>query len=98
MFGRFHERWSGVGNVCSGEKKKKHTLVRTMAEISWAEKVLVSPRYSTEILGLPLSSTILKGQDSISFLTVASSKRRPMRRLERKDFSQKLTLGVFFFS
>ena len=58
------------------------TLRRTMAEISWAEKVLVSPRYSTWILGWPLSSTTLKGQDSISFLTVGSSKRRPIRRLD----------------
>lgn len=53
-----------------------------MAEISWAEKVLVSPRYSTWILGWPLSSTTLKGQDSMSFLTVGSSKRRPIRRLD----------------
>lgn len=53
-----------------------------MAEISWGEKVFCSPRYSTETLGDPSSSTTLKGQDSMSFLTVGSSKRRPMRRLE----------------
>ena len=53
-----------------------------MAEISWAEKDFVSPRYWTSILGLPPSSITLKGHDSISFLTVGSSKRRPMRRLK----------------
>ena len=58
------------------------TLTRIMAEISWGEKVFSSPRYSTETLGLPLSSTTLKGQDSMSFLTVGSSNLRPMRRLE----------------
>jgi hypothetical protein len=58
------------------------TLVRTMAEISWGEKEEVLPRYSTSTLGLPLpSSTTLKGHDSMSFLTVGSSKRRPIRRL-----------------
>lgn len=49
------------------------TLVRTMAEISWGEKDLVSFRYSTSTLGLPPSSMILKGQLSMSFLTVGSS-------------------------
>ena len=58
------------------------TLTRIMAEISWGEKVFSSPRYSTETLGLPLSSTTLKGQDSMSFLTVGSSNLRPIRRLE----------------
>lgn len=58
------------------------TLTRTMAEISWAENCLDSPRYWTSTLGLPLSSTTLKGQDSMSFLTVGSSKRRPIRRLK----------------
>jgi hypothetical protein len=58
------------------------TLTRIMAEISWGEKVFSSPRYSTWTLGLPLSSTTLKGQDSMSFLTVGSSNLRPMRRLE----------------
>jgi hypothetical protein len=52
-----------------------------MEEISWGEKVLVSFRYWTWTMGEPPWSTILKGQDSISFLTVGSSKRRPMRRL-----------------
>lgn len=58
-------------------------LVRTMAEISWAENLWLPPRYSTSILGVPSSSTTLKGHDSMSFLTVGSSKRRPMRRLGR---------------
>ena len=53
-----------------------------MAEISWGEKSLVSPRYWTWTLGLPLASMILKGHDWMSFLTVSSSKRRPMRRLK----------------
>lgn len=52
-----------------------------MEEISWGEKVLVSPRYSTWTMGEPDWSTTLKGHDSISFLTVWSSKRRPIRRL-----------------
>lgn len=72
------------------------TLPRTMAEISWGEKVLVSLRYSTWTEGAPSRSTILKGQDSMSFLTVSSSNLRPMRRLEtvsrcvypRSDFSE----------
>jgi hypothetical protein len=59
------------------------TLTRIIAEISWGEKVFSSPRYSTETLGLPLSSTTLKGQDSMSFLTVGSSNLRPIRRLGR---------------
>lgn len=67
------------------------TLVRTMAEISWGENCLVSPRYSTSTLGFPLSSTTLKGQDSISFFTVGSSKRRPINRLESLlDFDDSL--------
>lgn len=58
--------------------------MRTMEEISWGEKDFVSPRYSTSTLGEPLpSSMTLKGQVSVSFLTVGSSKRRPMRRLGR---------------
>jgi len=75
--------FGGVSKNCTsaGAGKIVRTLVRTMEEISWAENCLVSPRYSTSILGLPLSSTILKGQDSMSFLTVGSSKRRPIRRL-----------------
>lgn len=72
------------------------TLPRTMAEISWGEKVLVSLRYSTWTEGAPSRSTILKGQDSMSFLTVSSSNLRPMRRLEtvsryvypQSDFSE----------
>ena len=52
-----------------------------MAEISWGEKVLVSPRYSTWTIGLPPWSTTLNGQDSISFLTVSSSNLRPIKRL-----------------
>jgi NAD-specific glutamate dehydrogenase len=52
-----------------------------MAEISCGEKVFVSPRYSTCTMGLPSLSMTLKGQDSMSFFTVSSSKRRPMRRL-----------------
>lgn len=59
-----------------------HTLTRTMAEISWGENCLVSPRYWTSTLGFPPSSMTLKGQDSVSFLTVGSSKRRPINRLK----------------
>ena len=62
---------------------QKHTLVRTMAEISWGVNDLVSPRYSTSTLGLSLpSSMTLKGQASRSFLTMGSLNGRPMRRLE----------------
>jgi hypothetical protein len=57
------------------------TFMRTMEEISWGEKDLVSLRYSTWTTGLPPWSMTLKGQDSTSFLTMGSSKRRPMRRL-----------------
>ncbi len=63
------------------------TLVRTIAEISWGEKVWVLPRYWTSTFGLPSSSTTLKGHDSMSFLTVGSSKRRPIRRLEVETVS-----------
>lgn len=52
-----------------------------MAEISWAENCLVSPRYSTSIRGSPLWSTTLKGQVWVSFFTLGSSKRRPIKRL-----------------
>lgn len=55
--------------------------MRTMEEISWGEKTLVSLRYSTWTTGLPPWSMTLKGQDSTSFLTMGSSKRRPIRRL-----------------
>jgi hypothetical protein len=44
---------------------------------------LVSPRYSTWTMGESPWATILKGHDWMSFLTVSSSKRRPMRRLKR---------------
>ena len=67
----------------TSECNSLRTLTRTMAEISWGEKVFCSPRYSTWTLGLPSSSTTLKGQDSMSFLTVGSSNLRPMRRLKR---------------
>lgn len=60
------------------------TLTRTIAEISWGEKVLVSPRYSTWTRGLVPCSTTLKGHDSISFLTMGSLKGRPIRRLSQK--------------
>jgi hypothetical protein len=50
--------------------------------------VWVLPRYWTSTLGLPLSSTTLKGHDSMSFLTVGSSKRRPIRRLEDRIVSE----------
>jgi hypothetical protein len=53
-----------------------------MDEISWGEKILFSPRYSTSTIGLPSWSMTLKGHDSISFLTVGSSKRRPINRLQ----------------
>ena len=55
--------------------------MRTMEEISWGVKVLFSPRYSTSTAGEVPWSTTLKGQDSTSFLTMGSSKRRPIRRL-----------------
>ena len=61
------------------------TLLRTIAEISWGEKVFVSPRYSTSTIGLPSWSTTLNGHDSISFLTVGSSNRRPIKRLCRYE-------------
>lgn len=61
----------------------RHTFMRTMEEISWGEKVLVSLRYSTWTTGLPPWSMTLNGQDSTSFLTMGSSKRRPIRRLFR---------------
>ena len=57
------------------------TFISTMEDISWGENVLVSPRYSTCTIGLPPWSTILKGHDSISFLTVGSSNLRPINRL-----------------
>jgi hypothetical protein len=53
-----------------------------MEEISWGEKVLVSPKYSTSTTGLPPWSTTLNGQDSMSFLTIGSSNRLPIRRLQ----------------
>lgn len=71
------------------------TLTRTMEEISWGEKVLVSPRYSTWTMGDPPWSVTLKGQDSISFLTVASSKRRPMRRLWKLQSDFVLSCSVW---
>ena len=55
--------------------------MRTIDEISWGEKVLVSPRYSTWTTGFPPWSTTLKGQDSASFLTTSSSNLRPIKRL-----------------
>lgn len=61
------------------------TLTRTMAEISWGENCLVSPRYSTWTMGESPWATILKGHDWMSFLTVSSSKRRPMRRLKSQQ-------------
>lgn len=60
------------------------TLTRTIAEISWGENVLVSPRYSTWTTGLVPCSTTLNGHDSISFLTMGSLKGRPIRRLSQK--------------
>jgi hypothetical protein len=62
--------------VCAGR-----TLTRTMAEISWGENFLRSPRYSTSTRGLPPWSTTLNGHDLMSFVTVSSSNRRPIRRL-----------------
>lgn len=59
----------------------KLAFMRTMEEISWGVKVLFSPRYSTSTAGEVPWSTTLKGQDSTSFLTMGSSKRRPIRRL-----------------
>ena len=53
----------------------------TIDEISCGEKVFRSPRYSTSTMGLPSWSTMVKGHDSMSFLTVGSSKRRPISRL-----------------
>lgn len=52
-----------------------------MAEISCGEKVLVSLRYWTWTFGLLSSSMTLNGHDSMSFFTVGSSNRRPIRRL-----------------
>lgn len=52
-----------------------------MEEISWGENVFVSPRYSTWTIGFPPWSITLNGHVSISFLTVASSYRRPIKRL-----------------
>jgi len=52
-----------------------------MEEISWGEKILSSPRYSTSTIGLPSWSMTLNGHDSISFLTVGSSNLRPINRL-----------------
>ena len=52
-----------------------------MAETSCGEKILSSPRYSTWTMGEPSWSMTLNGHDSISFLTVGSSKRRPINRL-----------------
>lgn len=43
---------------------------------------MVSPRYLTWTIGLPPWSTTLNGQDSTSFLTIGSSNRRPINRLE----------------
>ena len=54
-----------------------------MDEISCGENVLVSFRYSTCTIGFPPWSTTLKGHDSISFFTVGSSNRRPIRRLRK---------------
>ena len=55
--------------------------MRTMDEISWGVKVLVSLRYSTWTAGLPPWSTTLNGHDSMSFFTVGSSNLRPIKRL-----------------
>lgn len=65
-----------------GEYTTQFTFMRTIEEISWGEKVLVSFRYSTSTTGwFSPRWTTLKGQDSTSFLTMGSSKRRPIRRL-----------------
>ena len=75
--------WGGLATVSTlFFSLEKRTLTRTMAEISWGENCLVSPRYSTWTMGESPAGTILKGHDWMSFLTVSSSKRRPMRRLE----------------
>lgn len=57
-------------------KHNRHSL----PEISCGENILVSPRYSTSTNGDPSWSTTLNGHDSISFLTVTSSNRRPINR------------------
>ena len=58
------------------------TLIKTIEEISWAVNCLVSPRYSTSILGLPSAvSTTLKGQLWMSLVTEGSSNFRPIKRL-----------------
>ncbi|KAI8373175.1 uncharacterized protein BYT42DRAFT_579486 [Radiomyces spectabilis] len=52
-----------------------------MEEISSGVKVLVSPLYSTWMMGLLSRSMTLKDQCFISDWTSASAKRRPIRRL-----------------
>ena len=84
-------------------KGSKRTFIKTIDEISCGENVLVSFRYSTCTIGFPPWSTTLKGHDSISFFTVGSSNRRPIRRLRKglaitlhKYFSQKSLLEVAY--
>lgn len=67
-----------------------------MAEISCGEKTLVSPKYSTCTFGLLSSSVTLKGHDSMSFFTVGSSNRRPMRRLTSKTVFVGFIAAWFF--
>lgn len=57
--------------------------MRTIDEISWGEKVLVSFKYSTCTTGFPPWSTTLNGHVSMSFFTVGSSNLRPISRLAR---------------
>jgi hypothetical protein len=75
----FHLR--EVQHVSGKWSKSFLTLIKTMDDTSCGENCLVSFKYSTCTMGLPPWSMILKGHDSTSFLTVGSSKRRPMSRL-----------------
>ena len=59
-------------------------LVKTIAEISCGEKVLVSSKYWTSMTGLPSTSITLKGQVFMSFWTDSSSNLLPIKRLASK--------------
>jgi hypothetical protein len=72
----FHLSSRNRSTICRVEYSRQvggYTFIKTIEEISWGEKVLVSPRYSTSTTGFPPWSTTLKGHDSISFFTMGSS-------------------------
>lgn len=76
----------GSSQTSHSTTETSRALVTQGFHINWSaetagEKVLVSPRYSTSINGLPPWSTTLNGHVWTSFLTLGSSNRRPINRL-----------------